>query len=254
MAKANSEVSSLKELKDRLGHKSVAAHQGGLFGHWPNTMGAFRSAEEKGADIVEMDLHLSKDGVVVVYHDDTLDMLTNCKGPVHEKTYEELKNCRFTLSRKARIAPFEEVLQWSSGKIIIDAEFKDFDSIKPAIDLVQKYKAHSWVYFQSQGNREKFQQAHAYDSNVALLYAIQSEDDLNWALAQDEALMIVEINPETRTEEVIERIHAAGKLVTEDIWHFSQSKEIFSASCAKAFDLKIDIAVSNRPGSCVHQK
>jgi glycerophosphoryl diester phosphodiesterase len=245
---------SLSDLKIRLGNKSIAAHQGGLFGHWPNTMGAFKSAEEKGADIVEMDLHLSKDGVVVIYHDNDLDMLTNCKGPVHEKTFEELQKCRFTFSLQARISSFEEVLQWSSGKIIVDAEFKDFESIKPAIDLIQKYNAHSWVYFQAQGNREKYLQAHAYDSNVALLYAIHSDDDLNWALAQGEALMIVEIDSGMRSAATIERIHAAGKLVTEDVWHFSKSKEIFSASCDKAFEFKIDIAVTNRPGSCVHQK
>jgi hypothetical protein len=249
-----SENESLGILKNRL-IQSVGAHQGGLFGHsWPNTLGAFKYSKEIGADIIEMDLHTTKDGIVVVFHDDDLKMFTKCKGKVHDKTLAELRSCRFRFSKNAVIPTFEEVLSWANGNIIVDAEFKDFESIKPALDLVEKYNSYAWTYFQTQNNREKYKTAHEYNSKVGLLYAIRNSDDLAWALTQDDELLIVEVNPETRSEQVIDQIHQSGKLVTEDAWHFSKSFEIFHSSCDKAFDAKIDIAISNRPKGCVRQK
>lgn len=246
---------ALALLKDRLNGPIVGAHQGGIFKNWPNTMPAFESALDEGASVIEMDLHLSKDGVVVVYHDDDLKTWTNCKGPVHEKTFEQLRACRFTLSRKAKIPSFEEVLAWSSGRVVVNAEFKDFESIKPAISLVQKYDSYAWTYFQTQNNRDKYQIAHNFDPKVALLYAIHNgTDDLKWALSQDAELLIVEVNPESRSESAINQIHAHGKLVTEDAWHFSKTHEFFTSSCKKAFENKIDIAISNRPKSCAKEK
>ncbi len=251
------ENSALSLLKDRLNGPVVGAHQGGLFKlikHWPNTMPAFESALDSGATVIEMDLHLSKDGVVVIYHDPDLKIWTECKGAVHDRTLEELKACRFRFSRKAQIPTFEEVLSWSQGRIVINAEFKDFEAIKPAISLIQKHDAYSWVYFHTQGNREKYQIAHDFDPKVALTYAVHNADDLKWVLEQPKELLVVEVVPETRTESVISQIHAHGKLVTEDAWHFSKTHELFSSSCKKVFENKIDIAVSNRPKGCLKEK
>lgn len=55
----------------------VIAHRGDS-GHYPeNTLTAFRQAAEKGADLVELDTHATKDGVLVAIHDGTLDRTTN---------------------------------------------------------------------------------------------------------------------------------------------------------------------------------
>jgi glycerophosphoryl diester phosphodiesterase len=256
-ASLTTHANTFSVLRTRLSGRIAGAHQGGLLSsHWPNTLPAFEYAYNVGADVVEMDLHLTKDNVVVVYHDDDLKTWTNCKGLIHDKTLAEIQACRFTLAPHARIPTYEEVLEWSQGKIIVDAEFKDFESIKPAIDLVKKYEAYSWTYFQAQNNREKYQQAHDYDSSIALLYTIHSEDDLKWALAQDETLMIVEVDSQTRSREIIDQVHASGKLVTEDSWHFSpiNSQELFASACKKAFEFGIDIAISNRPKGCVKKK
>ena len=60
----------------------VVAHRGGM-GLWPeNSLFAFRRASEIGADMIEMDVRLSRDGELVVIHDETLDRTTNGSGPV----------------------------------------------------------------------------------------------------------------------------------------------------------------------------
>jgi len=67
-----------------------AAHRGGAL-LWPeNSLLAFRNAVALGADYLELDVHLSKDGEVVVIHDPTLDRTTTGTGPVRVQTLAEL--------------------------------------------------------------------------------------------------------------------------------------------------------------------
>jgi glycerophosphoryl diester phosphodiesterase len=66
----------------------------GLSATFPeNTVISFAAALAAGADGIEGDLHLTKDGQVVLMHDDTLDRTTNCTGRVDAHTYAELSNC-----------------------------------------------------------------------------------------------------------------------------------------------------------------
>ena len=70
----------------------VHAHQGG--NHlWPdNTLYAFANAHELGVDVLELDVHLSADGAVMVIHDDTVDRTTDGSGRVDALTLEQLRS------------------------------------------------------------------------------------------------------------------------------------------------------------------
>lgn len=69
----------------------VMAHQGGADLAPSNTMAAFRNAAQMGVDVLELDVHTTKDGVVVVIHDATVDRTTNGAGSVHDLTLSELQ-------------------------------------------------------------------------------------------------------------------------------------------------------------------
>ena len=72
----------------------LAAHRGGA-ALWPeNSLLAFRNAIALGADFIEFDVHLSKDGELVVIHDPTLERTTTGGGPVKDRTVAELKALR----------------------------------------------------------------------------------------------------------------------------------------------------------------
>lgn len=72
----------------------LAAHRGGAR-LWPeNSLRAFRESLALGVDLVELDIHLSADGQVVVIHDATLDRTTDGRGPVGERTAAELARVR----------------------------------------------------------------------------------------------------------------------------------------------------------------
>ncbi|MDB4897641.1 MAG: glycerophosphoryl diester phosphodiesterase, partial [Firmicutes bacterium] len=77
--------------KNRDGFPFISGHRGAA-GYAPeNTMAAFRKGWELGADLLELDVQLTRDGHVVVVHDPTLERTTNGQGMVHEHTLAELK-------------------------------------------------------------------------------------------------------------------------------------------------------------------
>jgi glycerophosphoryl diester phosphodiesterase len=79
------------EYYENVARPLVIAHQGGDK-LWPgNTLYAFERAVEIGADVLEMDAHLTKDGHVVLLHDEEVDRTTDGTGPAEDLTLAELR-------------------------------------------------------------------------------------------------------------------------------------------------------------------
>jgi glycerophosphoryl diester phosphodiesterase len=76
---------------DGLEKPLVLAHQGGEWLFPSNTMLAMEGAMALGVDVLEMDLHATRDGVLVLIHDDTVDRTTDGTGAVKEMTFAELR-------------------------------------------------------------------------------------------------------------------------------------------------------------------
>ncbi len=74
-----------------IGRRVVLAHRGASAEAPENTLPAFALAESQGADALEIDVRLTADGVVVVHHDDTVDRVTDGRGPVRALTLEGLR-------------------------------------------------------------------------------------------------------------------------------------------------------------------
>ncbi len=240
-------------LRERLQGRQVGAHQGGAIDLAGNTIPRFEEAYQYGADIIELDLQITKDGVIIVYHDNFLERFTNCTGLVIDKTWAEIQQCDKLFFYK--INSLEEVLKWSNGKIIINAEFKFVSSVIPSIKLVQKYNAYNWVYFQTKSDPVLYNTARNFDPNIALLFAPNNMDQLNWALGlNDGNLVVIELNETFRSTAIIDMIHAADKLVTENAWHFSAVHEAFGAACKPLFEMNIDIAITDKTPSCIKQR
>jgi len=70
---------------------SLQAHRGAAGLAPENTLAAFRMAIELGADAAELDLQVTKDGVVVVIHDDTVERTTDGRGPIGDLTLADIK-------------------------------------------------------------------------------------------------------------------------------------------------------------------
>lgn len=107
----------------------VIAHRG-FSGEAPeNTMAAFRKAVDVKADMMELDVLLSKDGQVVVIHDETLERTTNGLGRVADYNYEELARLDagtwFHPRFEGETIPLlRDVLLFAKGKILVNIEIK----------------------------------------------------------------------------------------------------------------------------------
>lgn len=86
-----------------------------------NTLRSFVAAQRAGLDLIELDLHLSKDGALVVMHDAEVDRTTDGSGPIAEKTLSELR--ALDAGRGERVPVFEEVLD--AVDTPLQAEIKD---------------------------------------------------------------------------------------------------------------------------------
>lgn len=107
----------------------VIAHRGASGSAPENTLSAFKLAGEMGADMVELDVHLSRDGDVMVIHDDKVDRLTNGSGMVADMTRTELQRLDagswFGKKFAGEIIPtLEAVLQLVKGKMDVNVEIK----------------------------------------------------------------------------------------------------------------------------------
>ena len=85
------------------------AHRGGPKYAPENTLAAFRNAVTQGVDWLEFDVQMTKDGVLVVIHDDTVDRTTNGTGAVRDLTLEQIRV--LDAGQGEKIPTFEEVLK-----------------------------------------------------------------------------------------------------------------------------------------------
>ncbi len=99
-----------------------------------NTLRSFVAAQQAGLDVIELDLHLSKDGALVVLHDTDVDRTTDGTGPVAEMTLAELR--ALDAGRGERIPVFEEVLD--AVKVPLQTEIKDVAAARALAAVVHE--------------------------------------------------------------------------------------------------------------------
>ncbi|MFF4274357.1 glycerophosphodiester phosphodiesterase [Streptomyces sp. NPDC001536] len=105
----------------------------GVMGLEPeNTLRSFVAAQQAGLDVIELDLHLSKDGALVVMHDTDVDRTTDGTGPIAEKTLAELR--ALDAGRGERVPVFEEVLD--AVRLPLQAEIKDMQAARALAEVM----------------------------------------------------------------------------------------------------------------------
>lgn len=114
-----------------IGHRGAA-------GHLPeNTVVSFEKALELGADAIEFDVTLCRDGVPVVIHDDTLDRTTDSVGLVADRASDEVRalDAGSWRGHPARVPTLEEVLAGFGGRTILNLELKECPRRAELVDV-----------------------------------------------------------------------------------------------------------------------
>ncbi|MEE9431376.1 MAG: glycerophosphodiester phosphodiesterase family protein, partial [Melioribacteraceae bacterium] len=128
----------------------IAAHRAMHTKYPENSLAAFQHSIDFGIDIIETDFRTTKDGKIVLLHDDSVDRTTNGKGKVKDFTFAQLQKMELVKTdgdtNTYRIPLAEDAFNLARGKIIIDLDIKDV-SIKDLVNLVHKTNVEKQVLF-----------------------------------------------------------------------------------------------------------
>lgn len=228
----------------------VIAHRGFSAVAPENTLLAFAKAKEAGADGIEIDVHLTADGVVVVMHDEKVNRTTNGSGYVGDVTLAQVRelDAGGWFSPEAagqRVPTFEEVCafmaEWDGLlNVEIKTTHRRYTGIEQKVlQLIREYGISDRVFISS-FNHESLWLVHQLEPSMATaaLYSEQLWEP--WHYVQTFAA--VGIHPVHRavTPEVVERCHAVGIAVRP--WTIDDPQE-----GRRLLSYGIDAIITNRP-------
>jgi glycerophosphoryl diester phosphodiesterase len=138
---------------ENLNFPLVIAHQGGD-GVWPGeTMLAYQNAVDLGVDVLEMDIHITKDGELILMHDETVDRTTDGTGEIESMTLTDLKKLDAAYDwspdegktfpyrgQGIQVATLEEIFQaFPEMRMTIEIKKTNSPMAKPFCDLIREY-------------------------------------------------------------------------------------------------------------------
>ena len=133
----------------------IYAHRGASAYVPENTKIAFERALELNANGIELDLQKTKDGKIVIFHDNVIDKKSNGKGKISDYTYQELLNFDFgswfdSKYKNEKILLFEDFAKEFLNKNLTFAiELKVLGIERQTLDIINKYKIHDNIYITS---------------------------------------------------------------------------------------------------------
>lgn len=171
-----------------------------------NTLDSFQKALELGVDGIELDVHLSKDNILMAIHDETIDRTTSGKGFVKDFTASQLK--------EYGIPTLEEVIDLIDKKCFVNIEIKDSNATKYVLELLQNYIVEKhWnphLFQISSFDWNVLHLCHSEEQRISL--GVLTEDSIENALAFAKKINAYSINPffKLLTSENILKIHQNG--------------------------------------------
>jgi glycerophosphoryl diester phosphodiesterase len=127
----------------------ISGHRGCHIKGFPeNSIAAFKNTLEQTPAFFEIDPRLTKDSVIVLLHDDTLDRTTTGTGKLADYTWEQVKQLKLKDSEgnitQYGVPTLVEAIQWAKGKTILNLDKKDVP-FKMIADIIRKQNAGAWV-------------------------------------------------------------------------------------------------------------
>jgi len=224
----------------------IIAHRGAS-GYQPeNTLRAFELAIEQRADMIELDLHATSDGEVVVIHDDDLSVTTDLKGSVSSLTRAHL--FRADAGHGERIPTLRETLDLARGRIQLYLEIKDARAASGTVQLVREFKVEDEVLLASFDLELMRQvQAENKDLRIGLILGTESFDPLvrlrehfPWLALKGFKYQVLSLHLNLCRAKTIAKAQESGKMVFA--WTANDENTI-----SRLIDLGVDGIVTNYP-------
>jgi glycerophosphoryl diester phosphodiesterase len=186
----------------------VIAHRGCGVLEPENTLRAVRHALALGVDGIEIDVHASRDGEIVVLHDFTVNRTTNGSGSVAQLTFSELKE--LNVGENQRIPTLQQVIaQVAEHDVLLNIEIKP-TGIEEQVLLVLERNNFTERAIISSFIWPVLERVRGLDSEVAtgLLYRDELEDPIR--IAQELAVNAVHPHHRLVSPQLVEQCHSAG--------------------------------------------
>lgn len=231
------------------GRPIALSHRGFSPDGCENTLPAFRAAVELGFAYLETDVRTTADGVLMAFHDNTLERVSNGTGRISDLTYAELE--RILIRNAEPVPTFEQLLQlWPRVRLNVDAKDEASALLLPA--LIEKHGAHDRVLVASFSDRRRLAALRRLSQPVAssagalftALVLLLSPLGLTRALARLGRFQCLQVPETFRGIRVvrpgfIRRCHRAG--VQVHVWTINDKE-----SMNRLLELGVDGLVSDR--------
>ncbi len=235
---------------------TVTGHRGAAGLAPENTISAMQAALDAGVDMIECDIHLTKDNVVVVCHDTSIDRTTTGKGKISDLTIEEVKSYNIVDSNgeitNLKIPTLDELLEFINGRTELLIEIKRKGRLNTGIEdkmveLINKHNAIGWTCVQSFDD-SAIENTHALLPELAIeklfifkLWGLPIIFDMGFSKFSAEKYDNVRsfnIYHRSVSKLLVHKIHAMGKSVR--IWTIKDGD-------SKIPDIGIDGIITDRP-------
>lgn len=170
----------------KIGHRGAKGYQP------ENTLASFEKAIHLKVGGIELDVHLSSDGELMVIHDETIDRTTNGKGLVKNFTSSELK--------KYEIPTLPQVLDLVNHNCFVNIELKGIGTVKPVVNLISHYITYkNWTYSDfliSSFDWKMLEEVRLLNSKVRI--GVLTEESVDEALAFAKKINSYSVHPDYR--------------------------------------------------------
>lgn len=239
---------NIRRVAGFIGQTQITAHRGNSSAAPENTYYAFEAAIGSGADYIELDVQMTKDGQLVVFHDKKLDRTTNGKGVLTDYTYAELQQLsagawfgRGGEFADAKIMLLSEVLDEFAGDIMFNIEIKDHGDTAAAAEetvaLIEEYGIVDSCYVTSFSYRI-VRQVKQLDPHIKT--AMIANFSTATAYSQLKYIDAVSMNYAFVNQSMVNNAHMNGKKVF--VWTVDRQ-----ADMQQMLALGVDNIITNRP-------
>ena len=230
-------------------HFIVCAHRGDHTLAPENSLDAYERAAADDADFGETDLRMTKDGVIVLMHDDTVDRTTDGHGKVKDMTLAEIRALHFKhpIRPEEKVPTFEELLETVKGKLNIYMDIKAVHA-KDVLPLLIKHgmmkNVIAYVYTPSQ--RDEWRKDAPTIPVISDLFTMKSPEQIekDW---KPHPFAITDGGYDGYNIEFVKKWHSLGVAVVPDI----QSKDEGPEQWKPMLDMGVDGLQTDHPGDMV---
>ncbi|WP_138417314.1 glycerophosphodiester phosphodiesterase family protein [Sinomonas gamaensis] len=225
------------------------AHRGFSLAGLENTLTAFRAAWDLGFTHLETDVHATADGVLVAFHDDTLDRVTDRSGPIAALPWSAVAEAR--VGEGERVLRFEELAE-ELPEACFNVDVKTVEAVDPLVAVVERLQLHDRILVASFSDarrravltRLSRRVASSAGMRTTALLAVgapASAAVLRRALHDVDCFQVPERRGRVRvvTPRFLDRAHALGRQV--HVWTVNEP-----ADMRRLLDVGVDGIVSDR--------